>query len=58
MTKAQENLKADIEKIDDEVVLEKIRIFVMGILAQQSIDRPLHKQHGTEIENECKYKGT
>lgn len=56
MTKAQENLKADIEKIDDEATLEKIKIFVMGILAQQSIDRPLHKQHSTETENVCKYK--
>ncbi len=33
MTKAQENLKADIEKI------EKIKIFIMGILAQQGIEQ-------------------
>ena len=55
MTDIRENLKADIEKIDDEASLEKIRIFVMGILAQQSIDRQLHKQHSTEVENVCKY---
>ncbi len=39
MTKAQENLKADIEKIDDEVIIEKIKIFIMGILAQQGIEQ-------------------
>lgn len=38
MTKAQENLKADIEKINDEVVIEKVRIFISGILAQKGID--------------------
>ncbi len=37
MTKAQENLKNDIEKIKDEAMIEKIRIFILGILAQQSI---------------------
>lgn len=40
MTKAQESLKADIEKIDDESTIEKVRIFIMGILAQQEINRP------------------
>lgn len=50
MTKALENLKADIERLDDEASLEKLRIFVMGMLAQQSIDRQLQKQHGTESE--------
>lgn len=56
MTKAQENLKADIEKIDDDASLEKIRIFIMGMLAQRSIDNRLNKQHSTETENVCKYK--
>lgn len=37
MTKAQEALKADIEKINDENTIEKVRIFIMGILAQQNI---------------------
>lgn len=37
MTKAQEVLKEDIDKIEDEVTLEKVRIFIMGILAQQNI---------------------
>ena len=40
MTKAQEILKADIEKIDDEMVIEKVKIFIMGILAQQGISQP------------------
>lgn len=40
MTKAQESLKANIEKIDDEMVIEKVRIFIMGILAQQGISQP------------------
>lgn len=38
MTKAQEELKKDIEKIEDDITIEKVRIFIMGILAQQSID--------------------
>ena len=38
MTKAQENLKADIEKINDEIVIEKVRIFILGILAQKGIE--------------------
>lgn len=37
MTKAQQNLKDDIEKIKDDTTIEKVRIFIMGILAQQSI---------------------
>lgn len=39
MTKAQESLKADIEKIHDEAVIEKVRIFIMGILAQQILEQ-------------------
>ncbi len=35
MTKAQESLKKDIEKIEDEATIEKIRIFILSILAQQ-----------------------
>lgn len=38
MTKAKDDLKADIEKIEDELVLEKIKIFIMGIMAQKNID--------------------
>lgn len=37
MTKAQEILKEDIEKIEDDTIIEKVRIFIMGILAQQNI---------------------
>lgn len=37
MTKAQQTLKEDIEKIKDDTTIEKVRIFIMGILAQQSI---------------------
>lgn len=37
MTKAQQTLKEDIEKIKDDTTIEKVRIFVMGILTQQSI---------------------
>lgn len=37
MTKAQETLKEDIEKIKDDAMIEKVRIFIMGILAQQNI---------------------
>lgn len=44
MSKAQEILKTDIEKIQDETTIEKIRIFIMGILAQQNIDKQPHTQ--------------
>ncbi len=37
MTKAQQTLKEDIEKIKDDTTIEKVRIFIMGILAQQNI---------------------
>ena len=37
MTKAQRILKEDIEKIDDDTIIEKIEIFIMGILTQQRI---------------------
>ena len=40
MTKAQENLKSDIEKIKDETNIEKVKIFIMGILAQQKLEQP------------------
>lgn len=47
MTKAQESLKADIEKIHDEAVIEKVWIFIMGILAQQNLEQSCmgNKQH-------------
>lgn len=52
MTKAQEILKADIEKIQDETIIEKVRIFIMGILAQQNIDKqPYKQQECTKMES-------
>lgn len=39
MTKAQEDLKETIEKIKDDSTIEKIQIFIMGILAQQNISK-------------------
>lgn len=37
MTEAQERLKEDIEKITDDALIEKVRIFIMGLLTQQGI---------------------
>ena len=37
MTEAQQDLIEDIEKIKDDATIEKVRIFIMGILAQQNI---------------------
>ena len=37
MTKAQQTLREDIEKITDDAIIKKVRIFIMGILTQQSI---------------------
>ena len=39
MTKKQEELKQYIEKIEDENVIEKVKIFIMGILAQQNLEQ-------------------
>lgn len=37
LNKAKETLKEDIEKIKDDETIEKVRIFIMGILTQQNI---------------------
>ena len=39
MTKEQRELKKNIESIHDESIIEKVQIFIMGILAQQEIER-------------------
>ncbi|MDB8575181.1 hypothetical protein [Turicibacter sanguinis] len=39
MTKAQEILISDVKKIQDEAVIEKIQIYIMGILTQQNIEK-------------------
>lgn len=39
MTKAKENLKSDIEKINDDATIEKVKIFIMGILTQQGLEQ-------------------
>lgn len=39
MTKAQEDLQTEIEKINDKATLEKVRIFIMGILTQQGLEK-------------------
>ena len=36
MTKAQEQLREEIEKINDAAMIDKVRIFVAGIMAQQT----------------------
>lgn len=51
MTKAQEILKADIEKINDERMIEKVRIFIMGILAQQDITERSSQMAATPYVN-------
>ena len=38
MTKAQEKLKEQIDRIEDEEVIEKVKIYIMGILTQQGIE--------------------
>ena len=39
MTEAKERLKMDIENIDDEARVENVRIYIMGIQAQQNLER-------------------
>lgn len=36
LTKAQEQLRNEIEKINDPAMIDKVRIFVAGIMAQQT----------------------
>ena len=48
MTKKQEELKQYIEKIEDESVIEKVKIFIMGILAQQKLEQT-HIKHNSSI---------
>lgn len=55
MTTAQERLKEDIENITDEAVIEKVRIFIRGILTQQSLeegkpDRPVVSGEKTPLK--------
>ena len=35
MTKAREQLQKEIEKINDPAMIDKVRIFVAGMMAQQ-----------------------
>lgn len=35
MNEAREDLKREIEEIEDEDMIEKVRIFIMGMLAQK-----------------------
>ncbi len=37
LSKSREKLKSDIENITDEATIEKVKIFIMGILAQKAI---------------------
>lgn len=39
MSWEQERLKLEIEEINDREALEKVRIFIMGMLAQQQMER-------------------
>lgn len=39
MLNPQDALKKDIEKIEDDETIERISIFVAGILAQQGIEK-------------------
>lgn len=51
MTKKQEELKRYIEEIGDENVIEKVKIFIMGILAQQRLDQKDVKPGGSIPES-------
>ena len=52
VTKAQEKLKEDIERIKDDTTIEKVRIFIMGILAQQSISENKYKQELQQVNTQ------
>lgn len=47
MTGEREELKSYIERIEDESVVEKVKIFIMGILAQQKLEQ----KHGEASGN-------
>lgn len=38
MPKAQENWKIDIKNINDKVVIDKVRNFILGIFVQKGIE--------------------
>ena len=48
MSWEQERLKLEIEEINDREALEKVRIFIMGMLAQQQMERTRHPPKGKD----------
>ena len=47
MCEAKEELKSEIEKIADEATIEKVRAFIMGILAQQNLEHHDAQERGS-----------
>ena len=41
MTQAQKQLRSEVEKIQDEEIIEKIQIYIRGMLDQQYIESGL-----------------
>lgn len=39
LTKAKEALKKEVEQLQDETTIEKLHIYIMGMKAQQGIER-------------------
>ena len=44
MSREKENLIKEIEAIEDPDVIEKVNVFIMGLIAQQEIDEAKQKR--------------
>ena len=54
LTKAQEQLRNEIEKINDAVMIDKVRIFVASIMAQQTGDLCNLESTGVQLQPDQK----
>ncbi|MCI9596617.1 MAG: hypothetical protein HFE75_04835 [Firmicutes bacterium] len=49
---AQENLKQEILAIENETILENLKCFVMGMKAQEELDRKRQRQGRTNNDTQ------
>lgn len=57
MTSAQEMLKFEVEKISDEPTLEKLKIYIMGILTQQGLEQTHALPNSCKEMRKCGIRG-
>lgn len=47
----REKLKVEIEKISDEKTIEKIRLFILGIITQSKIEKAKGEENNEQKES-------